>query len=142
MVLVSPGTQVTITDESFFSSAGPGTVPLIFIATKQDKLTSDGFATAEGSTSVNADKLFLISSQRELLQTFGDPDFNVIGGLAQNGNPLNEYGLLAAYSYLGLANRAFVIRADIDLNQLEPTAIEPTSDPANNTYWNYTNMCY
>ena len=35
MALVSPGTQVTVTDESFFSSAGPGTVPLILIATKQ-----------------------------------------------------------------------------------------------------------
>ena len=139
MVLVSPGTQVTITDESFFSSAGPGTVPLIFIATKQDKLTSDGTATATGSTSANADKLFIISSQRELLQTFGDPDFNTVGGLAQHGNPLNEYGLLAAYSYLGIANRAFVIRADIDLNQLSPTSIAPTSAPANNTYWNNTN---
>ena len=139
MVLVSPGVQVTVTDESFFSSAGPGTVPLIFIATKQDKLTSDGTATATGSSAVNADKLFLISSQRELLQTFGDPDFNIVGGLAQNGSPLNEYGLLAAYSYLGLANRAFVIRANIDLNELGPTALAPTSAPANNTYWNNTN---
>ena len=138
MPLVSPGVQVTVTDESFFSSAGPGTVPLIFIASKQDKLTSDGSSTALGTTAANADSLYLISSQRELLQTFGDPDFNEIGGLAQNGSPLNEYGLLAAYSYLGLANRAYVIRADIDLNELDPASVAPTSAPADNTYWNNT----
>lgn len=74
MVLVSPGVQVTVTDESFFSSAGPGTVPLIFIATKQDKLTPDGTGTATGTTTATAEQLFLMSSQRELLQTFGDPD--------------------------------------------------------------------
>ncbi len=139
MALVSPGVQVSVTDESFFSSAGPGTVPLIFIATKQDKLIPDGTAVATGTSFANADSLFVMSSQRELLQTFGDPDFNLIGGSAQNGYPLNEYGLLAAYSYLGLANRAFVIRADIDLAQLDPLSIAPTADPADNTYWNNTN---
>ena len=139
MVLVSPGVQVSVTDESFFAAAGPGTVPLIFIATKQDKLTPDGTATAPGTTSATADSLYLISSQRELLQTFGDPDFNEIGGTAQNGYPLNEYGLLAAYSYLGAANRAYVIRADIDLTELDPTSVEPTSAPADDTYWNNLN---
>ena len=135
MSLVSPGVQVSITDESFFSSSGPGTVPLIMIATKQDKLTPDGSGIAPGTTAANADSLYLISSQRELLQTFGDPDFNEIGGTAQNGYPLNEYGLLAAYSYLGAANRAYVVRADIDLNDLEPTSVKPTTSPADGTYW-------
>jgi len=139
MVLVSPGVQVSVTDESFFASAGPGTVPLIFIATKQDKLTPDGTATAPGTTAATADSLYLISSQRELLQTFGDPDFNEIGGTAQNGYPLNEYGLLAAYSYLGAANRAYVIRADVDLNELDPTSVAPTAAPANDAYWNNLN---
>lgn len=135
MALVSPGVQVSITDESFFSSSGPGTVPLIMIATKQDKLTPDGSGIAPGTTAANADSLYLISSQRELLQTFGDPDFNEIGGTAQNGYPLNEYGLLAAYSYLGAANRAYVVRADIDLGELDPSSIEPTTAPADGTYW-------
>ena len=35
------------------------------------------------------------------------------------GYKLNEYGLLAAYSALGLSNQLFAIRADVDLNQLE-----------------------
>ena len=135
MALVSPGVQVSITDESFFSSSGPGTVPLIMIATKQDKLTPDGSGIAQGTTAANADQLYLISSQRELLQTFGDPDFNEVGGTAQNGYPLNEFGLLAAYSYLGAANRAYIVRADVDLAELEPTSTEPTTAPANGTYW-------
>ena len=135
MSLVSPGVQVSITDESFFSSSGPGTVPLIMIATKQDKLTPDGSGIAAGTTAANADSLYLIASQRELLQTFGDPDFNEIGGTALNGYPLNEYGLLAAYSYLGAANRAYVVRADIDLAELEATSVEPTTAPLDKTYW-------
>ena len=135
MALLSPGVQVSVTDESFSTGAGPGTVPLVFVATKQDKTTPDGTATAVGTTAANANNLYLISSQRELLQTFGNPDFNEVGGSAQNGYPLNEYGLLAAYSYLGLANRAYVIRADIDLAELDPLSIAPTGDAVDNTYW-------
>ena len=135
MALLSPGAQITVTDESFSAGSGPGTVPLIFVATKQDKTTPDGTATAEGTTAATANNLYLISSQRELLQTFGNPDFNEVGGSAQNGYPLNEYGLLAAYSYLGLANRAYVIRADLDLTELEPVTTAPAGDPADDTYW-------
>ena len=40
--LVSPGVQVSITDESFYASAGTGTVPFILIATAQDKSAPDG----------------------------------------------------------------------------------------------------
>ena len=133
--LVSPGVQVSITDESFYASAGPGTVPLIFLATKQDKSTPDGGSVAPGTTKANAEKLYLVSSQRELLQTFGDPDFNEVGGTPQHGNALNEYGLLAAYSYLGIANRAYIVRADLDLAQLEASDVEPTNDPVAGTYW-------
>ena len=42
MPLVSPGVNVTVTDESFYVSSGPGTVPLIMIATEQDKISSAG----------------------------------------------------------------------------------------------------
>lgn len=135
MALVSPGIQVTITDESFYVSSGPGTVPLIFIVTKEDKPSPDGLGVAPGTLAGNADRLFLISSQRELLQTFGNPDFSSIGGTAQHGNELNEYGLLAAHSYLGVANRAYVIRSNLDLGELEPTTVAPTGDPVDLTYW-------
>jgi len=133
--LVSPGVQVRVTDESFFTSTGPGTIPLLFIATKQNKPTPDGATVAPGTLPQNANELFLVSSQRELLQTFGNPDFRSVGGSAQNGNPLNEYGLLAAHSFLGVSNRAYVVRSDVPLEQLEPRTTAPTGAPVDLTYW-------
>lgn len=133
--LISPGVSVTITDESFYASSGPGTVPLIIIATAQDKTDSAGTGIAPGTTRQNAGRLWLISSQRELLQTFGVPTFKTVGGTALHGYELNEYGLLAAHSYLGISNRAYVVRADVDTSQLEPSDTEPTANPADNTYW-------
>jgi hypothetical protein len=42
---------------------------------------------------------------------------------------------MAAYSFLGLANRAYVLRADVDLAQLEPSIEEPSGAPTNGTVW-------
>ena len=36
---------------------------------------------------------------------------------------------------LGVSNRAFVVRADVDLNELTPTATAPAVDPKDGTYW-------
>ena len=57
------------------------------------------------------------------------------GSTALNGYDLNEYGLLAAHSFLGLANRAYVVRADIDLGELEATSVAPTGAIADGSYW-------
>lgn len=133
--LVSPGVAVSVTDESQYGSAGGGTVPMIFIATASNKPNVSGSGFAEGTIPANANKPYLLTSQRELVEKFGQPKFKVVDGTAVHGAEVNEYGLLAAYSYLGLANRAYVLRADIDLSQLEPTTIEPTGAPANGTYW-------
>ena len=133
--LVSPGVNVSVISEDFFVSSGPGTVPLIFIATKQDKVAADGVTLAEGTTKENAGKLNLITSQGELINTFGTPDFNFIQGTAQHGYELNEYGLLAAHSYLGIANRAYVVRGDIDLAELEPQDEAPDGSPFSGTFW-------
>jgi hypothetical protein len=51
------------------------------------------------------------------------------------GDERNEYGLLAAYSYLGISNRAYVVRADVDSAELTGSTSVPTSAPANGTYW-------
>lgn len=133
--LVSPGVSISVIDQSINVGAGPGTVPLIFVATKQDKTTPDGTAIAEGTTKANAGKVYSITSQRDLVQTFGDPYFYSVSGTSLNGYPLNEYGLLASYSYLGISNLCRVVRADIDTAQLAPSAIEPTSPAAVGTYW-------
>jgi hypothetical protein len=133
--LVSPGTSVTVTDESNYATAGEGTVPLIIIGTHEFKSLPSGSGVAEGTLPENANKLYPITSQRELLQTFGNPIFYTRNGSAVHGYELNEYGLHAAYQYLGIANRAFVIRAAIDYGQLMPQASEPRAEATNGTNW-------
>lgn len=133
--LVSPGVSISVIDQSINVGAGPGTVPLIFIATQENKTDPTGTEIAPGTTKANAGKVYSITSQRDLVQTFGDPVFYSVSGTSLNGYPLNEYGLLAAYSYLGIANLTRIVRADIDTVQLEPTPIEPTSPAAVGTYW-------
>jgi hypothetical protein len=133
--LTSPGVSVTVSDESFYAPAGSGSVPLIVIATAQDKASPDGSGISAYTTSATAGKLYQVSSQRELLQNYGNPVFKSSGLTQLHGNEQNEYGLLSAYSFLGIANSAYVLRADIDLNDLTASASAPTSKPANGSYW-------
>ena len=136
MALISPGVQVSVIDESFYTPAEPGTTPMLFVVSKQDKANAAGTGTARGTTKANAGVPFLITSQRDLADTFGDPYFQTdASNNPVNGGELNEYGLQAAYSYLGVSNRAFVVRADVDLNELSPSASAPAANPANGTWW-------
>ena len=136
MTLVSPGIDVQVIDESFYLPAGPGTVPLIVVVSKENKTNTAGSGIAVGTLKANAGKAYLLTSQRDLGNTFGDPFFQTDN--SQNpvhGGELNEYGLQAAYSYLAVNNAAWVIRADIDTTQLLPSTSEPSSYPADGTYW-------
>ena len=134
--LVSPGVQVTVIDQSQYLPAATNSVPFFLVATAQNKLSGDGVNVAAGTLAVNAGRLYLISSQRDLSATFGNPFFyKTTAGTPINGYELNEYGLLAAYSALGVTNRAYVMRANIDLTQLTATLIRPTGSAANGTYW-------
>ena len=136
MALVSPGVQVTVIDESFYTPAEPGTTPLIIIATAQDKPNAAGTATAAGTTAANAGKAFRITSQRELVETFGVPFFEKTASSTPiHGSERNEYGLLAAYSLLGVSNSVFITRADINLDELEAAATEPGSEPVDQQWW-------
>ena len=136
MALTSPGVQVSVIDESFYTPAEPGTTPLIFIATKQNKKNPGGTGIAPGTTKANAGKVYLMSSQRELSETFGDALFysDASNNMIHAGEQ-NEYGLQAAYSYLGVANRAYVVRADADLSELTGSATEVAGDPADGSWW-------
>ena len=136
MALTSPGVEVTVINESFYVPSDAGTTPLIIVASAQDKLNGAGSAVAAGTKSANANSVYLISSQRELTETFGDPKFYTdSSGNSVNGYELNEYGLQAAYSFLGIANRAFVLRANIDLLQLVGSTNSPSAAPTNGSYW-------
>ena len=133
--LVSPGVDVEIIDESAYSSAGPGTVPLVILATASNKVSPSGSGVAPYTIQSQAGSLYLATSQRDLIQNFGTPNFKVVSGTPVHGYELNEYGLLAAYQYLGISNQCYVLRADIDLSQLEASTSAPVGAPQNGTYW-------
>ena len=136
MALVSPGVEVNVIDESFYTPAAAGTVPMIFVASASNKTSSSGAGIAAGTLQANAGKAYLITSQRELGETFGDPLFysDSIGNMIHGGE-LNEYGLQTAYSLLGVTNRAYVVRADLDTAKLAPSATAPGGEPADGAYW-------
>ena len=134
--LNSPGVSVSVINESFYTPATPGTVPLIVMASAANKNNASGTGIAQGTLSANAGKVYVITSQRDLTDTFGTPLFYTDTG----GNPIhageqNEYGLQAAYSLLGASSRAYVVRPDLDLAQLSPTSSAPTGTPTAGTYW-------
>jgi hypothetical protein len=136
MALQSPGVEVTVIDESFYTPAEPGTTPLIVVATAQDKTNGAGTGTALGTTQANAGKAFKITSQRELTETFGVPFFEKTASASPvHGSERNEYGLLAAYSLLGVSNAAFIVRADIDLSELAAETDAPGANPTNGQWW-------
>ena len=136
MALVSPGVEVTVIDESQYIPSAVNTVPYFLIATAQNKADAAGVGVAAGTTAANVNKTYLITSQRDLAATFGVPFFyNTTTGTPINGYELNEYGLLAAYSALGVTNRAYIQRVDIDLTELTASLSRPTGNANNGTYW-------
>jgi hypothetical protein len=134
--LNSPGAQVTVIDESFYTPAEPGTVPLIVVATGQNKTNGAGTGTASATTKANAGKAFKITSQRDLVDNYGVPFFEkTVSGTPVHGSERNEYGLLSAYSLLGVSNAAFIVRADIDLSELAGQTTAPGANPDNGDWW-------
>ena len=133
--LISPGVSVSIIDESQYTPTAAGSIAYVLLATAQDKTTPSG-TVAAGTTSANAEKLITVTSQRDLVNYFGTPTFKLdAAGNPINGSELNEYGLLAAYSALGVSNQLYVQRADVDLSQLEGSSIRPTGSPSDGTFW-------
>jgi len=134
MALVSPGVQISINDQSQYVNSNVGSVPLVVLATAQDKVFNN--AVAQGTTKANAGKLLSFTSQRDLVTAMGTPTFRLSSsGTPINASELNEYGLLTAYSALGLGNRLYAIRADIDLNELVGTSVRPVGTETDGTIW-------
>jgi hypothetical protein len=134
--LSSPGVSVSVIDESMYTQSPTGTVPLIFVATEENRQNSSGTGIAPGTKKSDYGKVRLLTSQKDLADVFGTPVFKTD---AYN-NPIhaseqNEYGLQTAYNFLGANNAAFVARADIDLAQLDPSHTPPAGLPENNTFW-------
>jgi hypothetical protein len=136
MALLSPGVEVTVVDQSQYIPASVNSVPYILLATAQNKVSGTGVGVAAGTLQANANRVYLITSQRDLSATFGVPFFyKTTAGTPINGYELNEYGLLAAYSALGITNRAYIQRVDVDLSALTASLIRPVGTPPNGTYW-------
>jgi hypothetical protein len=136
MALLSPGVEVTVVDQSQYIPAAVNSVPYILLATAQNKVSGTGVGVAAGTLQANANRVYLITSQRDLSATYGVPFFyKTTAGTPINGYELNEYGLLAAYSALGITNRAYIQRVDVDLAALTASLIRPVGTPPNGTYW-------
>ena len=66
MALTSPGVEVTITDQSQYLPAPTNSVPLVVLATAQNKADASGTGVAVATTAANANKLYQVTSQRDL----------------------------------------------------------------------------
>ena len=136
MALVSPGVEVDIIDQSQYLPAPLNSIPFVLLATATNKSDPSGTGIAQGTTPANAGKLYQVTSQRDLVTLYGTPTFYTTSiGTPIQGDELNEYGLLAAYSALGASNNIYCLRADIDLASLQASTGRPTGDPADGTYW-------
>lgn len=118
MALISPGVQVTVTDQSFFIPSSAATVPLFFIATGEEKLTKNeqgNTVLAEGTAEYNV--IRSLTSTKQSVSLYGAPSFlRNSSGLAHHGDARNEYGLAALNMFLGVGDLSYVVRANINLN--------------------------
>ena len=132
--LSSPGVSVTYTDDTAYSTGTSSSIPLIILGTHKNKTTPSG-AIAQGTLPENANTLYPISSQAELVSNFGLPVFYSSDGTPEHAYELNEQGLLCAYQFMGLNNKCIVLNSLIDYSQLAPLANSPKGAPTNSTYW-------
>lgn len=124
--LVSPGVTVPIIDDSFYIPVSAPTVPLFFVATRASKKQPDGVSPAEGTNETGMVRT--VTSLAQSMKLFGVPHFRVhsedVGlPIAQrrqlHGDARNEYGLYALNQFLEVGNRAYVVRANVDLADTE-----------------------
>lgn len=111
--LVSPGVITQLIDDSLFIPSVADTVPLFFVATKQNKRQSDGISTALGTVESNVVRT--ITSLRQSLSLYGVPSFlRTNSGSSMHGDARNEVGLFTLNRFLGIGSLAYVVRADIN----------------------------
>jgi hypothetical protein len=113
--LLSPGVQTSLIDQSYYAPGQASAVPLFYIATRDQKTQADGLTPAIGTYEYGV--LRTVTSLTESMNLYGIPSFLKDA----NGNPLhgssqNEYGLEALNEYLQVGNLAYVIRANVNLN--------------------------
>lgn len=112
-ILISPGTDVTVIDQTFYIPALATTVPVIFGVTAAEKTQPDGVSIAAGTYEYN--KLRPVTSVAQSLALYGHPKFyrDDLGNML-HGDSRNEYGLAAMNYFLGIGSVAYFIRANVD----------------------------
>lgn len=112
--LVSPGVDVEIIDESFYIPGNQACLPLIFIATADHKTAPDG-TPAEGT--YESGVIRTVTSISQSLALYGIPRFlEDANGNQFHGDARNEYGLDGLNKFLEIADRAYIVRANVNLN--------------------------
>lgn len=113
--LISPNVSVTIIDESFYVAGRQTTLPLFFIATEDEKVQVDGVTPALGT--YESGVIRVVTSIKQALELYGIPKYYYSAdGTPHHGDVRNEYGLDALMKYLEVGNRAYVVRANVNLN--------------------------
>lgn len=129
-------THIDLIDESVTPSVGQTEVPLYFIATRENKIIdSSTNKIAPGTAKSVANQLMVFNSSKSVMDSFGTPYFEEENGTINQGSELNEWGLFGLYNILGITNTAYVVRADIDLGQLEYANSAPRALAKNGTQW-------
>lgn len=128
--------HIEIIDESSYGAGTSTIIPLYVFATEQDKVIDEKTGEiAVGTTKAVANEVVLLTSRKDVTDTYGVPQFTTVDGTVQQGDELNEVGLYGLYDALGNASLAYAIRADIDLKQLKATQEEPRGKVANQSLW-------
>jgi Phage tail sheath protein FI len=113
--LISPGVDVRVLHEDFLVSGNAATIPLVFIATADEKLQPDGVSPALGTYEYG--KLRVVTSRKQAATLYGLPKFYTdVDGNPHHGDARNEYGLDAVFKLLEVNERIYVIRANVNLN--------------------------
>lgn len=113
--LVAPGVVTTLIDQSFYVSNVAQTIPLIFIATADEKFQADGVTPALGTFENNV--MREVTSVQQSLQLFGVPSYLTdAAGNPMHGDSRSEFGLDALNKVLSVGNLAYVIRSNVNLD--------------------------
>jgi hypothetical protein len=113
--LISPGVATSLIGEDFYIPGRQATVPLIFVATADEKFQPDGVSPALGTYENNV--IRTVTSRSQAVELYGTPRFLVdSAGQPHHGDARNEYGLDALNKFLEIAERAFVVRANVNLD--------------------------
>ena len=128
--------HIEIIDDSSYGAGNSTIIPLYVFATEQDKIIDETTGEiAVGTTKSVANEVVLLTSRKDVTDTYGIPKYTTVDGTPQHGDELNEVCLYGLYDALGNSSLAYAIRADIDLKQLKASKAEPTGKVANQTLW-------